>query len=118
MPEERVSEEMAKFAGEVRTSAERHVKLAFILDRIAEQETVSVSQGELVERLWRLSQRWKKDPAQVRAIFDKEQLWPSVVSSIRQEKTMRLLMDAAAIDNGTAIRSTEQVESQKEKGKR
>jgi len=97
VPEGEVDGKVAQFAEQLRTSAERHVKLAFILDRIAAQESVAVTQDELVQRLWQLAQRWKKDPAQVRQFFDAQGLWPSVVSAIRQEKTIAVLLSAAEI---------------------
>ena len=100
MAEPQVTEETRKFTDQLRTSAARHVKLTFILERIAEHESLSVTQDELVKHLWRLSQRWKKDPAEVRRIFDAQGLWGSVVSAIRQEKTMAWLMASAAITNG------------------
>ena len=102
LPEEELEDEAGKFVEQLRTSAERHVKLTFILDRIAAQEAVTVTQDELVGRLWQLAQRSKKDPAQVRKLFDERGLWPSVVSAIRQEKTMALLLAAASVSNGTA----------------
>ena len=98
--EQDVPKQLEQFTEQLRTSAERHVKLGFILDRIAEQEAMTVTQDEVVKRLWQLAQRWKKDPAQVRRIFDDQGLWPSVVSSIRQEKTTALLLAAAVIENG------------------
>jgi FKBP-type peptidyl-prolyl cis-trans isomerase (trigger factor) len=100
MTEEQVNAEAGKFTEQLRTSAERRVKLMFLLDRIAAAESVNVTQDELVGRLWQLSQRWKKDPAEVRKIFDAQGLWPSVVSTLRQEKTMTWLLSAAVIDNG------------------
>lgn len=118
IPEAQVSEELGKYTEQLRTSAQRQVKLGFILDRIAAQESVSVTQNELVGRLWQLSQRWKKDPNEVRRIFDSQGLWPSVVSTIRQEKTMALLLSAAIIENGASLQSGVAAASQKEKGKR
>ena len=100
--EAQVNEEIGKFTEQLRTNAERLVKLSFILDRIAERETLSVTQDEIVQRLWQLSQRWKKDPAEVRKILDDQRLWPSVVSTIREEKTIAFLVSAAQIENGTA----------------
>ncbi len=100
--EEQADQELAKFTEQLKTSALRHVKLSFILDRIAEKENANVGQDELLERMWQLSQRWQKDPAQVKAILDKEGLWPSVVSSIRQDKTLAIVMAAAAIEDTTA----------------
>jgi len=96
-PETQVQEEVGKFTEQLRTSAARQVKLTFLLDRIAEQESVTVTQDELVKRLWQLARRWDQDPAEVRKRFDAEGLWPSVVSAIRQEKTVAFLMGAASI---------------------
>ena len=56
-----------------------------------------MTQDELVERLWKLSQRWSKDPIEVRRLLDERGLWPSVTSSIRQEKTVKFLLDAARV---------------------
>lgn len=100
--EDKVEEEAKKFTDQLRTSAERQVKLAFILDRIATKESVTVTQDELVKRLWELSQRWKKDPAEVRKMFDAQGLWPSVISNIRQEKTMAWLLAAAMVTDAPA----------------
>ena len=99
VPEAQVNDEAAKFVEQLRTSASRHVKLSFLLERIAAQESITVNQDELVGRLWGLAQRWKKDPAEVRKIFDAQKLWPSAVSSIRQEKTITWLLAAAHRDD-------------------
>lgn len=96
--EDQVKEELAKYTEQLRTNAVRLVKLAFILDRIAEQEQLSVTQDEVVDRLWKLAKRWGKDPVEVRRLLDAQGLWASVLSSIRQDKTMRLLLDAAQIE--------------------
>ena len=100
--EAQVEEEAGKFTEQLRTNAQRYVKLSFILDRIAEQESVAVTQDEVVGHLWQLAQRWKKDPAEVRKFLDAQGLWPSVVSTIRQEKTVAWLLKAAKITNGAA----------------
>ena len=97
VPEDQATQELAKYTEQLRTNAIRLVKLTFILDRIAEKESLSVTQDELVDRLWKLSKRWNKDPAQVRQWLDSQGLWPSVISSIRQDKTMALLADSAKI---------------------
>ena len=109
--EAQVNEEIGKFTEQLRTNAERLVKLSFILDRIAEREQVTVTQDEIVQRLWQLSQRWKKDPAEVRKILDEQRLWPSVVSTIREEKTIAFLVSAAQIENGAPPQA--EVKSQK-----
>lgn len=109
--EPQVEEEVGKFTEQLRTNAQRYVKLSFILDRIAEQESLTVTQDEVVGHLWQLAQRWQKDPSEVRKFLDAQELWPSVVSTIRQEKTVALLLKAANITNGTI--STTELKTQK-----
>ena len=97
LPEAKVQEELGKFTDQLHTTAARHVKLAFILDRIADQESVTVTQDELVKRLFELARRWRKDPAEVRKTLDAQGLWNSVASALRQEKTINVLLSAAAV---------------------
>lgn len=97
MNEEQAKQELAAYTEQLKTNAARHVKLSFILDRIAEREHATVTQDELVERLWKLARRWGKDPVEVRKLLDAQGLWPSIVASIRQDKAMSRLLDAAKI---------------------
>lgn len=102
MAEAQAEEEVKKFGERLHQSAERYVKLGFIIDRIAAKESVSVTEGDVVKRLWQVAQRGKKDPVEVRKTFDAQGLWPSVVSTIRHEKTIALLLDATVRDEGGA----------------
>jgi trigger factor len=102
IPEAKVEEEVGKFTDQLKTTAARHVKLSFILDRIADRESVAVTQDELVKRLFELARRWRKDPAEVRKTLDAQGLWNSVASAIRQEKTINVLLAAAAIKDEEA----------------
>ncbi len=96
--EEQVKQELEKYSEQMKSNAERHVKLSFILDRVADQEELSVTQDEIVERLWKLARRSGKDPSEVRRLLDAQGLWPSVLSSIRQEKTINFLLGVAHVD--------------------
>lgn len=98
MAEEQVQQELTKYKEQMRTNATQHLKLAFLLDRIAQAEHLSVTQDEVVDRLWKLSNRLGKDPAEVRRVLDSQGLWPSILSSILQEKTMKRVLDAAKIE--------------------
>ncbi len=102
MAEEPVQQELAKYEEQLRTNAVRHVKLAFIVDRIAQAEHLSVTQDEVVDRLWKLATRLGKDPAEVRRLLDAKGLWPSILSSILQDKTMKWLLSVATIEEGVA----------------
>lgn len=97
VPEEKANEEMVKYDQRLRTDAEQMVKIYFILDRIATKESISVTQDEMLAKLWELSERWRKDPAQVRKTLDEQKMWPSIVSNIRREKTVEFLLAQADI---------------------
>ena len=105
MPEPQVQERVATFTEQLRTSAQQQVKLTFILDRIATHEALTVTEHELLDRLWQVSRRWKKDPVEVRKIFDDKGLWPSVLSAIRREKTTGFLLSVAHIEEIDSITS-------------
>jgi len=105
MLEAKVEDEIGKFTQQLRHSAERNVKLGFIFDRVAEQESIQIAEQEVVERLWLLAQQWKKDPGDVRKLLDEQHLWPSVISTIRQEKTVKRLLDTAVITNGASAKT-------------
>lgn len=109
-PEAEVDAQAGQFTEQLRANAEHLVRLSFILDRVAAQEAITVTQDELVKRLWQLARQWGKDPAQVRHVLDERGLWPSIVSTLRQEKTMAWLIGAAAITNGA---TPTEVKSQK-----
>lgn len=96
-PEEQIKQELDKYQERLKTNAERHVKLAFILERIAEKEALSITQDEVIDRLWKLAKRSGKDPAEVRRLLDAQGLWPSVLSSIRQDKTIAFLVGVASV---------------------
>jgi len=99
--EEQVKKELVTYTEQLRTNAIRHVKLSFLLERIAEQEGLSVTQDEVVDRLWKLAKRWGKDPVEVRRLLDAQGLWPSVLSAIRQEKTIDFLLNVAQLEDAT-----------------
>jgi len=103
LPDEQVTAELTKYTEHLHANAMRHVKLAFLLERIAEQEALSVTQDELVARLWNLASRWGKEPGEVRRLLDAQGLWPSVVSSIRRDKTVEFLLSVAHIDEAASV---------------
>jgi len=98
LTEEQVKEQLGQYTEQLKTNAARHVALGFILERIAQKEELSVTQDEIVDRLWKLASRWRKDPNEVRRLLDEKGLWPSVLSSIRQEKTVQFLLRVAQIE--------------------
>lgn len=94
-PEDKVTEELEKFKDKMDKTAKDSVKFNFIIGQVAAQEKIEVTQDELIGQLWQLSQQWKKDPAEVQKIIEKEQMWPKIYSNIRHQKTLKFLLDGA-----------------------
>ena len=105
--EEAIKTETEQYAEQLRANATRIVKLGFVLGRIAEQESLSVTQDELVDRVWKLAKSWGKDPSDVRRWLDAQGLWSSVVSSIRQEKTVQWLLRTVRIEDAAPAASAQ-----------
>lgn len=79
-----------------KTSLDR-VKLGYILSKIADEEKVDVSEAELRERLENMAPRFGMDAAQLRAALDKRNGVEGLLSEMREEKAMAILMDQAKI---------------------
>ena len=97
MTEEQAKQEMAKFEQELAVNAQRQVKLRFVLDRIAQEERISVAQEDLVRHLWALANRTRQDPNALRRQLDEQGLWEAVAAEVRYEKTVDFLFKAAKI---------------------
>ena len=97
--EEQAKEELAKYTEQLKTNAAKLVKLSFILDRVADEEKLTVTDDMVVDRLWKLAQQSRQDPGQVRKALDERGLWPSVLASIRQDQTTAFLISNANISD-------------------
>ena len=105
VPEDKVKQELEPLERELAANAEQQVKLRFLLDRIADEERVSVTQEELVARLWQLSQQTRQDPQVVRRRLAEQGLWEGLAAEVRRQKTMDFLMRAAKIEDATSVAS-------------
>ncbi len=77
-------------------SARGQVKAALILDRIAEQEHLEVDEAEIQAECERLAARGPESPAELRARLEKNGGLDRLRASLRHEKTVEWLLQAAA----------------------
>lgn len=78
------------------SSGER-VKLSYILARIAEEEGIEVSEGEVTGRIEALARHYGLSPARFRAEMEKRSGLERLRSDIRADKTMDFLLENAKI---------------------
>jgi trigger factor len=87
------------FDSDARTEAERNVKTRLVLDALAEQEEVSVSDQELTERIVFQAQQYQMPPEEfVRRIQEAGQLG-AIYSDVRRSKALIAAVGAATVQD-------------------
>jgi len=76
-------------------SAKRQLSLRYILGRIAEQEGVTLTDAEVDQKIGTLAKDFNMKPEQLRAQIEKNERMSLLRSQIRDEKTLRFLLDEA-----------------------
>ena len=75
------------------TSAKRQVRLRYILDAIAQQEALVLSDEELDDKIKQLSQEFRMKPEQLRAQIEKNERLELLRKQTLNEKTVRYLLE-------------------------
>jgi trigger factor len=90
-----ISEE--KLQGDYRTMAQKQVKTFLILEKIASQEGIAVTDEEADDRLKEMSERMHQQFDVVKRYYEKNGLLPEVKAGIIREKTLNFLLEKANI---------------------
>jgi trigger factor len=86
-----------EISGRFKDDAERQVKLLFILDRIAAEESIEADKKDLENAYKTISAQAGKDEKEVREYYEKQGLEDNLLERIREEKTIELLLKNADI---------------------
>ncbi len=81
----------------VQPQAERRVRGRLLLERIAAQEGLTVDEAELEDGLERIAARSGREVAQVKQFYQEHDLLAALRRTLRDEKTMKLLLDKATV---------------------
>lgn len=76
-------------------SAKRQLRVRYVLGSIAEQEKISVTDEEVSQKIAELSVDFRMKPEQLRAQIEKNERMDTLRSQVRDEKTMRFLIEEA-----------------------
>lgn len=86
---------------QMRTQAERDVRGAMLLDKIATAENVSVSPEEVDAEIGQLAQHYRTTPDEIRKSLEKQGGGlPSIENNIRTRKSIEALMSKAKLTEG------------------
>jgi trigger factor len=85
-----------------RQQAERRARTELILDHIAEQEGVEVTEEEVEKGINELAADLKEEPQRVRQFHEEAGLMDSLRHHLREEKTMDFLLESATLKEKSA----------------
>jgi len=100
------------FQAELRVNAEKAVATQLILDAYADQQEVGVSEEDLTQHIVMQARRYGVAPEQFAQQLSQSNQLPAMMSDVRRNKVLALLLDAATITDAsgrpvelTALRS-------------
>ncbi|MBN1493735.1 MAG: hypothetical protein JW938_06260, partial [Candidatus Omnitrophica bacterium] len=73
----------------------RQVKVAFILDKIATLENISVTEEDVSGRFYELSRQYRQPVDTIREYYEKNELIDTLKAELRNDKTMDVIKTAA-----------------------
>jgi len=91
--------DQTKMLEAIRPLAERRVRVKLLLERIADQEGYVVDDAEADAALARVAAQRGRDVAEVRKFYLKHDLMGALKRQLREEKTMKMLLDQAILSD-------------------
>jgi len=102
--EARFAEALAKqgssreqFDANVRAAAEKTVKTQLVLDALADELGIQVSQDDLTERLVSMSRQYGVEPAQLLSFLQQNNQLPAMFADVRRGLTVAAVVQAATV---------------------
>lgn len=92
----------------VKPMAERQVRVGLLLERIAAQEKITVDDAELDRHLERVAAQTSRPLSQVRQFYQEHDLLGGVRRQLRDEKTLKLLLEKSTIVTKAETQAPEQ----------
>jgi trigger factor len=83
--------------------AARDVRAMILLDRIAEQEGVEVSEAELDAEITRRAAQWRMAPSELKSRLTKEGGLDTIRSEIRRRKALEIIVATAVVETEEAL---------------
>lgn len=97
VPKDKIAGERESFKKEFQPEAEKQVRLAFILDRIAQAEKIRISKEDLASRFEQMAQQYHTPLDKVKEHFQKEENLEGLIEQMINEKVFKLIKDNAVI---------------------
>ncbi len=96
---EQLAEHANELADSVKKNAADHVKIRYILHRIAEEEKLAAEDAEVDAAIARLAARYQTTPDEMRRDLEKNNRVDAVRNEIRMDKTLDFILQNAAVNS-------------------
>ena len=97
----------AKMVEALKPLAERRVRVKLVLERLAAQEGLTVDEAEAEATLARVAVLSGKEVAEVKNYYQEHDLMGALRRQLRDEKTMKFLLDNASVEAAPAPQAEE-----------
>jgi len=97
--EKQIGEQKGEILKAATRSSTERVKLSYILSRIADEEKINTSDGEVSERIKAMALQYRMTPERLTADLEKANGIERLKSDLRGEKTLDFLLENAKIKN-------------------
>lgn len=85
---------------QMRTQAERDVRGAMLLDRIAEAEKIEVPQDEVDAEIEKMAEMYRVTPEEVRSSLEKQGGTGTIANNLRTRKSIEAIVEHAKVTDG------------------
>ncbi len=97
IPEEQIGAHLQQAQTEASTKVVHDLRASFILDKIATERKVFVTESEVHQELTTMAARYNRTPDEMEAYMERQELMTSLRSTLRERKTVRELRDVLTI---------------------
>ena len=104
-PEDEIEVELAKTLDEAKENAVRECKLYFVLEAIAEDRHIFVTEDEVRQRLTQLAANYNKSFENVRAEMERDGSIDDLRRMMRRDKTMDYIISKAQVNDASGADS-------------
>lgn len=113
VPRETIEEMLPQFQANIEEESAQDLKLSFILARIAEEQKIEVSDGEVNARVAAMAQQYNRRPERLRQELEADGSLGSLQMQIAEEKAVDLLLEDAQVTEVSPEEMKEEAQQRK-----
>jgi trigger factor len=88
VPEQDIEVQLRQLLGAAAQRVKRDLRSSFLLDRIATERKVFVTENEMRQEIARIGQRYDRTPAEMETILERQGVLPALRAELRERKTV------------------------------